>query len=217
MALEYRSGFHSTDAPPEMSFMNNISFKQYRAIDLTIMTVMLVVFEVLTVFAAKWFPMESYTLSPTTLVLCLVMMRWDGFAAIHAIAGGLAFCFAAGAEPKQFAVYCLGNCFALLGLILLKACGKDKVRAKIHLTVIFVVIVFASIQTGRWVVSLAVSLCFGSSPDSIITFFTVDSLSLLFSVVGVLISRKMDGLYEDQKSYLIRTEEERMRERNSIE
>lgn len=196
-----------------MSFMNNISFKQYRAIDLGIMTVILCVFEALTVFAAKWFPMESYTLSPTTLMLCIVMMRWGGFAAIHAVAGGLAFCLAAGAEPKQFAVYCIGNCFALAGLAFLKACGKEKVRSKIPFTVLFVVIVFVSIQVGRW----AVSLCFGSPLDSIISFFVTDSLSLLFAVVAVLISRKMDGLYEDQKSYLIRTEEERMRERNSIE
>lgn len=193
--------------------MNNISFKQYRAIDLGIMAAILFVFEMLTVMAGKWFPMESYTLSPTTLMLCIIIMRWDGFAAIHAVVGGLAFCLAAGAEPRQFIIYCIGNCFALLGLIFLKACGKEKVRNKIPLAIIYVVIVFISIQVGRWLVSMF----FGSSLDSILTFIGADSLSLLFAAVAVLISRKMDGLFEDQKHYLIRTEEERMRERNSIE
>ncbi|MGN0701052.1 MAG: hypothetical protein ACI4J8_08635 [Oscillospiraceae bacterium] len=141
------------------------------------------------------------------------MMRWDGFAAIHAVVGGFAFCLAAGAEPKQFIVYCIGNCFALLGLIFLKLCGKEKVRSKLHFIFAYVVIVFIAIQVGRWLVSLF----FGASLDSIVTFLVADSLSLLFAVVGVLISRKMDGLFEDQKHYLIRTEEERMRERNSIE
>lgn len=197
----------------EMSFMKEISFKQYRAIDLGIMTVIIFVFEMLTVFAAKWFPMESYTLSPTTLMLCIVMMRWDGFAAIHAVAGGLAFCLAGGAKPEQFAVYCIGNCFALAGLILFKVCGKEKVRRKIPLTAVYTVIVFASVQIGRWLVSV----CFGSSLDIIVKFFVSDSLSLLFALVGVFIARRMDGLYEDQKAYLIRTEEERMRERNSME
>lgn len=193
--------------------MNNISFKQYRAIDLGIMAVILFVFETLTVLAGKWFPMENYTLSPTTLMLCIVMMRWDGFAAIHAVVGGFAFCIVAGAEPKQFIIYCVGNCFALLGLIMLKVCGKEKVRSKIPFVLVYVVIVFISIQVGRWLVSMI----FGSSFDSIITFLLADSLSLLFAAVSVLISRKMDGLFEDQKHYLIRTEEERMRERNSIE
>ncbi len=39
-----------------------------------------------------------------------------------------------------------------------------------------------------------------------------DSLSLLYAVVVVLISRKMDGLFEDQRNYLIRTEAERRKE-----
>ncbi|MGN0655485.1 MAG: hypothetical protein ACI4KR_01705 [Ruminiclostridium sp.] len=193
--------------------MKEISFKQYRAIDLGIMAVILFVFEMLTVFAGKWFPLESYTLSPTTLMLCLVMMRWDGFAVIHAVVGGLAFCLAAGAQPEQFVVYCAGNCFALLGLIMLKICGKEKVRNRIPFTVVYVVIIFISIQVGRWLISIL----FGSDFGSGVTFFVADSLSLLFAVVAVLISRKMDGLFEDQKHYLIRTEEERMRERNSIE
>ncbi|MGN1341115.1 MAG: hypothetical protein ACI4WS_12555 [Oscillospiraceae bacterium] len=193
--------------------MKNISFNQYRAIDIGIMAVILFVFETLTIMAGKWFPMESYTLSPTTLILCIVMMRWDGFAAVHAVVGGFAFCLAAGAEPQQYLVYCIGNCFALLGLIVLKACGKEKVRTKVPFAIIYVVIVFIAIQTGRWVVSMIQ----GSPIDSIISFLMADSLSLLFAAVAVLISRKMDGLFEDQKQYLIRTEEERMRERNSID
>ncbi|MGN1120671.1 MAG: hypothetical protein ACI4Q4_09955 [Oscillospiraceae bacterium] len=193
--------------------MNNISFKQYRAIDLGIMAVILFIFEAITVLAGKWFPMQSYTLSPTTLILCIVMMRWDGFAVIHAVVGGFAFCLAGGAEPKQFAVYCIGNCFALLGLIFLKVCGKERVRNKIPFIFAYVVIVFTAVQAGRW----AVSLFFGGSLNSIVSFFLADSLSLLFAAVAVLISRKLDGLFEDQKHYLIRTEEERMRERNSME
>lgn len=39
-----------------------------------------------------------------------------------------------------------------------------------------------------------------------------DSLSLVYAVVVVLIARRMDGVYEDQKSYLIRTEDERKRQ-----
>ncbi len=193
--------------------MNNISFKQYRAIDLGIMAVILFVFEALAVFAGKWFPSESYTLSPTTLVLCIVMMRWDGFAAVHAVAGGLAFCLAAGAAPQQYAVYCAGNCVGLLGLIPLKIFGKEKVRTKASLTIIYAVIVFTAIQAGRGLVSM----CFGAAPGSVVSFLLADSLSLLFAAVVLPLTGRLDGLYEDQKSYLIRTEEERKRERNSIE
>ncbi len=64
----------------------------------------------------------------------------------------------------------------------------------------FVLTAYIGAQIGRWLVGLA---C-GGAADSIIMFLTTDMLSLLFSVVIVLISRKADGLFEDQKSYLIR-------------
>lgn len=189
--------------------MNNISFKQYRGIDLTIWLVILSVFEYITVMAAsKWFPNELYTLSQVIAVLCIVMMRWGGFAVIHAAAGGFVFCFVQGASIEQFAVYCAGNCFALIALAFFKAVGKERVRDGVFFTVLFTAAAFCGAQLGRWLVSLI----FGGSPGSIATFFMADSLSLLYAVVVVLISRKVDGLFEDQKSYLIRTEAERRKE-----
>ena len=186
--------------------MNSLSFKQYRAIDLCIWTVILLVFESVTAMAAaRWFPGELYTLSQTTAVLCIVMMRWGGYAVVHAVAGGAAFCFASGGSAEQFAVYCVGNCFAVLALVLFKAVGKEKVREKVHITVIFTAVAFCAMQLGRWLVSLI----FGAPLDSLVMFFASDSLTLLYSAVVVLISRRADGLFEDQRSYLIRTESER--------
>ena len=188
--------------------MNKISFGQYRAIDLGIMTVILVIAETLTAKAASsWFQMELYMLSPSIAIICIVMMRWGGFAAIHAVAGGAAYCLALGASAKQFAIYCIGNCFALVSLILIKAFGKQKIRDSIWLTVIFTVLAFVGAELGRGLVSLV----FGMTIDSMLAFFVTDSLSLLFAAVVVLIARRVDGLFEDQKAYLIRTESERRR------
>lgn len=188
----------------------NLSFRQYRLIDLGILAVILAFAEYVTASAAiKWFPEQLYTLSPTIAVVCIVMMRWGGYAAIHAAVGGAAFCIAAGATATQFAVYCAGNCFILLGLLLFKALGKEKVRGKYYFTMVFAVAAFLAAQLGRWLVGLV----FGAPIDSIVGFLTTDSLSLIFTVVVLLISRRIDGLFEDQKSYLIRTESERKKQR----
>lgn len=192
--------------------MSNISFKQYRAIDLGILAVILFVAETITAKAANsWFPTELYMLSPLVAVICIVMMRWGGFAAIHAVIGGAAFCLALGATAEQFVVYCIGNCFALVSLILIKALGKQKIRDRVWLTIIFTVLAFVGTELGRGLVSLI----FGLAIDAVLAFFTTDSLSLVFAVVVVLISRRVDGLFEDQKAYLIRTESERRRARSS--
>ena len=187
----------------------NLSFKQYRAVDLGIMLAMLAFSETLITYAARvWFPYESYVLSPTVAIVCIVMMRWGGFAAVHAVGGGLALCIASGASASQFAVYCIGNCFALAALVLFKAWGKEKIRSKPFLAVVFTVMAFCAAQIGRWLVGLF----FGGSAGDIIVLFTTDSLSLIFSVLAVLIARRIDGLFEDQRAYLIRTQAERNRQ-----
>lgn len=189
----------------------NRTFKQYRAIDLTIMGVILAVCEFLTArAAAKWFPNELYALSPTIAVVCIVMMRWSGFAAIHAVIGGLVYCLTLGGDWKQIITYCVGNCFILVALTWFKMLGKEKVRSKFYWTLLFTINAFLGAQIGRWAMSAALGGSF--SFGSFLAFMINDVITLLFSVVVVLISRRPDGLFEDQRSYLIRTEEERKRE-----
>ncbi len=189
---------------------NNISFKQYRAIDLGILALILVVAEAITAKAAGIFTGQPFMLSPTLAVTCIVMMRWGGYAAIHAVLGGLTFCIAMGTEPYRFVIYCAGNLFMLLPLILIKLIGKQKIAEKAWITVCYNVLAYLGAQIGRWIVSLF----FGGAADGIIMFIATDLITLLFSVVVTLIARKVDGLFEDQKAYLIRTEAERMRERS---
>lgn len=185
---------------------NNISFNQYRNIDLTILTVLSVVAEAVVALAAsKWFPGELYSLSPLVAMVCIVMMRWGAWAAIPAVMSGAAFCLVMGATAQEFIVYCVGNCFALVALLWFKAAGKQKVRDNFLLTALFAATAFLGTILGRW----AVSLLFGEGIESIISFFLVDCLSLVFAIVVTLIARRIDGLFEDQLSYLLRTEEER--------
>ena len=188
----------------------NLSFNQYRAIDLTIMAVLLVISEALIAIAAtKWFPVTAfYMVSPMVAMTCIVMMRWSGFAVIHAALSGLVYCMTLGASAEQYAIYMAGNCGVLIALLVLKLAGKKRVAQSGTLIVIFVAVAYAGAQLGRWIVGLMV----GGELADIIKYLTTDSISLLFAIVVVLIARKPDGLFEDQKAYLIRLEEERREE-----
>lgn len=188
----------------------NLSFNQYRAIDLTIMAVLMAISEALiTTAATKWFPFTAvYTVSPMVAVACIVMMRWSGFAVIHAALSGLVFCMVSAATPEQYAVYIAGNCGVLLALLVLKLAGKKKVADSGFFTVIYIITAYAGAQLGRWLIGLLL----GGSVWDIIKYLTTDSVSLLFSLIAVLIARKPDGLFEDQRAYLIRIDEERREE-----
>ncbi len=190
---------------------NNISFGQYRGIDLTILTILTTVAEAVSALAAsKWFPREIYSLSPMVAMVSIVMMRWDFWAAIPAAVSGLAFCVATGASGDQFLVYCVGNCGVLAALVWFKAFGKEKVRKHWGLSIVFTFTAFAGMLLGRWLVAMLL----GSGVKIIVNFLLADCLSVVFAAVVVLIARRIDGLFEDQKAYLIRTEEERKKQRD---
>ena len=109
------------------------------------------------------------------------------------------FCLFSGATPEQYVIYCGGNLLSVAAVALLKALGKERVRTG-HLSLVFPLLVQALMQAGR----AAMALLLGAGPGSVVGFFTTDSLSLLFTFVIIWIARKLDGVYEDQKHYLLR-------------
>ena len=105
-----------------------ITFRQYRAMDLGMFTALLCVCEALiTLGATRWFPAEPWTLSLTPAVTAIVMVRWGGFAAVPAVLGAFVFCVASGATLPQFAIYCLGN-LAAMALLLAVGTATSKLK-----------------------------------------------------------------------------------------
>ena len=176
------------------------TWKEYRAIDLSIMALMLAIFEFLIVSAASfWFPDQLYTVSLAAAVTSIVYMRWGVWGGIHAVEVGAVYCFFSGGTPEQYVIYCVGNLFSLFAVILLKAAGKERVRTG-HLSLVFPLLVQLLMHVGRG----AAAMAFGAAPGGAAAFFTMDSLSYLFTFVIIWIARKLDGVYEDQKHYLLR-------------
>lgn len=186
--------------------MNQITFKQYRNIDLVIWTVLLVIFETITTFATtKWFAAQAVAISISLALICIVMMRWSGYAAILAVAGGVVYCFASGAKPEQYLIYCVGNLFSLIALLLFKVFDKERIRTGVFKLVLFVLVAYVGMTLGRGVVSLF----FGGELKTFVVIATTDVISLLFAEVVLMILRKTDGMIEDQKTYLLRLDREK--------
>ena len=183
----------------------SFSFRQYRAIDLGLFALLLFVSESLIVRAARfWFPDQLYTVSVVAAVTAIVMMRWGPWAAIHALLGGLVFSLNSGASARQVLIYCLGNLLSLLMLLPLRLLGWDRIRRDGFLSVCFGLVTLLLMQLGRALTALLL----GASLPDCAGFFTTDSLSLLFTGVILWIVRRLDGIFEDQKHYLLRIHKE---------
>ncbi len=188
----------------------HLTFQQYRKLDLFFFAVMLLVSEFLLITAAgRWFPDQLYTVSVSAALTAIVLMRWGSWASIHAFEAGLVFCFFAGGSPKQYLIYCIGNEFALLCLFLIRIFGKTQIRENKLLTLLFALSTQLCMQLGR----AAVAFFLGASLNTCFNFFTTDALSGLFTMVIVWIASRLDGIFEDQKTYLLRVHEQMEKEK----
>lgn len=177
------------------------TLSQYRLIDLTLFALMLVVFETVIARASTaWFPGEAWTVSLTAAVTAIVMVRWGPWAAVHAAAGGAAFCLAHGAAPRQYLIYCAGNCAALAVLPLVRKWGWERLKKDSLCCLFYAFLTLLAMQCGR----AATAMILGSAPAAAAGFITTDTVSYIFTLVIVWIASRLDGILEDQKHYLAR-------------
>ena len=192
--------------------MNQLTFKQYRQIDVIIWCVLTAVFETVASLASnRWFLLQAMTISISLTMVCLTMMRWNVYALLPSMIGALSFCIASEGQIKEYLVYCGGSFFCLLALPFLKKLGKERVRKNPPFLILFIIILYLSLVLGRWICSLAIEPSF----NSLLAFLGTDVLSLLFALLVVFITRNVDGLFEDQKSYLLRLDRERKEAENT--
>ena len=181
------------------------SFSQYRGIDLTLFALITCVSEALIANAARfWFPDQLYTVSVVGALTAIVLMRWGPWAGIHAALGGLVYCLVSGGSARQLVIYCVGNLFSLFSLLPLRALGGERIRKDGVLSVCFGLFTLLLMQLGRALVALAL----GSAFRNCLGFFTTDALSLLFTGLILWIARRLDGIFENQKHYLLRIHKE---------
>lgn len=183
-----------------------ISFGQYRSIDLTILAVLMAVSQfVIYVASSFWYPEQLYVVSPVAAMAALVMMRWGAWAGLHAVLGGVLFTLLSGGTAQHFIIFSVGNLASLLALIYIRIFTKERIRKDAFLSVVFALLVQILMQLGR----SAVAALLGFPADACIGFITTDILSCLFTAVIIWIVRRIEGLFEDQKHYLLRIQSER--------
>ena len=190
-----------------------ISVKQYRATDLTIFALITIVSELLGYFATVWFSgVADFTLSLVIPITCLVLVRWGWQATFFPIIGGAVFCLVGKLGVNYYATYCLGGTFIMLMLLPAKLIGVDRIRSKWYFTALFAVGAWLCVYLGRsvlWAISYAISPVEGATALTGFTGFWLDIMSLFAGVAVLLIMRKLDGMFEEQKSYLKRMDKER--------
>lgn len=200
-----------------------LTLQQYRNIDLLLFAAMMALFEFLIVRFATGTMFGTVSLAAA--LTAIVYMRWGWWGGLHAALAGALFCFYLSLAPSavqiigwrdylthNYLTYIGGNLFSLLAVVGLEALGKERVRQSVWLSLGFALAVIVLMQGGRMLVALTL----GCPPEELVrSYFLYDCLSIPFTLVIIWIVRRLDGVFEDQKHYLLRLQEER--ERNNTE
>ena len=185
-----------------------ISLREYRLLDLFIFTVVIVAFNLLAHYAPLLFPDGAlFTFTLTLPIILLVMIRWGWQSVFLAVIDGVLHCLLKNYDWQYYLMLILGNCFSMLLLLMVKFMGKQKITGKFYFSVLFVVSGWLLIVLGRSAVAEIVGLGF---VRCILGWYGLaDLLSLAVAIILILVFRRFDGMFEDQKHYLIRKDKER--------
>lgn len=188
-----------------------ITFRQYRAMDLFLFSALLCISEVLITWGAnRWFQTADFILSLSCAVMAIVMVRWGAWAAIPVAAGSIAFCIAqavtqpGGIRWEQVLIYVVGSQAGLVMLLFLKKWNWEKMKHNVLLAVLYGLLTALTMQTGRGLVALVL----GEGWQYVAGFILMDVLSTLFAALLTGIASRLDGLMEEQKHYLRRIQRE---------
>lgn len=198
----------------------SISVQQYRLTDLFLFALILAVAEFTASLAVRWIPQEAfYTVSFMIPITLLVMMRWGWQSVFYAIASGLLFCIINKASGTQYACYLIGNAFIGLMLIPLYLIGKKKIASKWWASLLFVIGAWVCVYLGRsvvWAIAFAINPIAGAgAADGFVLFSTQDFMSLIIGGLLIIVLRRFEGMFQDQKEYLtyLKNEKEDMMRR----
>ncbi|MGN0806461.1 MAG: hypothetical protein ACI4MC_05420 [Candidatus Coproplasma sp.] len=170
--------------------------------------------ELLPHLAMMWFPTQAtFTLSFMVPIVVVLMMRWGWPSVFYALASGLIYCLLNGGTGRQFATYMIGNAFIAFMLIPRYLIGADKISSKWWASALFTIGGWICVYLGRAIVSaigLAISPVEGANAGAgFVAFALYDIMSPIIGALIVIVLRRFDGMFEDQKSFLGRLDGER--------
>lgn len=188
-----------------------ISLKRYRATDLFLFAIILIIFDLLSHFVTILMPAGVlYMFTLTVPIVLLILVRWGWWGVFFAIGDGILLSVLKSPSVWQsYVAYTAGNSAMLLLLIPLHYIGKEKIAGKWHLTALFVVLGWLLMNLTTSLVQFICGESFLSSLLGNMGWGLNGFLSLALGIVLMLILRKLDGMLEDQIHYLKRVDAER--------
>lgn len=189
-----------------------ISFRQYKYTDLFFFALVLGLSELLVFCAYRYWFADTYDKYYVNFMLAIaltVIMRWGWVGGIYAAVDGVVLCAMQGGNWQSYLSYIIGCACILSVLLLTKFLGKEKIRSTWYFTLIYILVGWVSVNFGITCAGAVFGGNFLALLGSNFGLGVYGALSFAAAVAVIMILRRIDGMFEDQKHYLIRQDKER--------
>lgn len=188
-----------------------ISLQQYRLTDSVIFALILAAFDLIAYGALSLFDGNAnFAFSMTLPITLLVMMRWGWQSVFYAVADGLLLSLLYNRTVWQsYLSYAAGGAALMLILIPFKLIGKQRIRDKWYLSAATVIVGWFLMNLTVTVVQAVCGSDFAAVASYNFGVGLTGLMSLAAGLVVILVLRRLDGMFEDQKHYLLRLDKER--------
>ena len=189
-----------------------ISFRQYKYTDLFFFALVLGLSELLVFCAFRfWFKstIDKYYVNFMLAIALTVIMRWGWIGGIYAVVDGVLLCAMQGGSWQAYLTYIIGTACIESVLLLTKFVGKERIRTKWYLTLAYILVGWVSVNLGISCMSAIFGESFLSSLATSFGFGVYGVIPLVASIATIMILRRLNGMFEDQKHYLLRQDKER--------
>ena len=189
-----------------------ISYRQYKYTDLFFFALVLGLSELLVFCAFRlWFKntVDKFYINFMLAIVLTVIMRWGWVGGIYAVVDGVVLCAIEGGSWQTYIIYMVGTACIMSVLLLTKFVGKEKIRGKWYLTLVYILTGWVSVNLGITCMSAIFGNNFWSSLAGSFGLGVYGALPLAGAIAVIMVLRKFNGMFEDQKHYLIRQDKER--------
>lgn len=188
-----------------------ISVKQYRATDLFIFALILIIFDLLVHYTPMLFSGEAiFSFCLTVPITLLIMIRWGWCSVFFAVGDAVLLTVINNPSMWQsYLCYGVGNASLMLLLLATKFIGKKRITSKWYFTALFFICGWVVQNMTISVMNAICGFSFVSCLGLNFGFGITGALSLAMGLVITMVMRRLDGMYEDQIEYLKRIKGER--------
>lgn len=172
-------------------------------------TVIAAIAELVCYFSQGWFSDAAfYTLNLMLPVVTLVIVRWGWRGVVLAAAEGALYCAIRQGGWQSYIIYIIGNSAVAAELLVIRLVGYERLKKRWYWAFLVVLTGWTAVNFTR---SCLFAALYGDFPAALGTMFGNSDGGLLALTMGeliILICRRLDGLFENQKRYLLRLDKE---------